>query len=333
MSISIYPQNLRGLTWSVAREDNIPSILQSAPSGMEVALQQAINPIRKWTLTYEYMYGYGSFVSDKTIASGNPNYPYSDLEILEGFWKSMGGQADDFLFYDPNLNHLGPGVLNTNWAANTYYGPNVSVYDGSHWQNCIKYGQSGNSTPSWNHSGLTTNDGTTQWIDKGIAPTSGSPPVLSIPNLLYQLQVWSDGAGNYYSPIQRWVGGQFFEDITDLNPPHTSYSGGIPSGVSIYADGVLQDSSQVGVYGPGLSLPLYTSGGLYLRWTPTSPPSPPATPVTITCDYLWRVRFGASQQGWEEFMSGLYTLGGSNSSQGSSAIQLRTSRPIFVVGG
>ena len=32
------------------------------------------------------------------------------------------------------------------------------------------------------------------------------------------LSLVTDGAGNFYSPIQRNFGGQFLEDITDLNP-------------------------------------------------------------------------------------------------------------------
>src|SRR5579872_2753416 len=50
----------------------------------------------------------------------------------------------------------------------------------------------------------------------------GPALVAGVPNApLAQLQVVTDGAGNYYSPLQRTFGGLFYEDITDLNTDPT----------------------------------------------------------------------------------------------------------------
>jgi hypothetical protein len=74
-----------------------------------------------------------------------------------------------------------------------------------------------------------------------------------VPNPRAQLQTVNDGVGNYYSPIQRSMGG-FLEDITDLNGAIQVYS----------AAGTLLTSYSVG--GPGLALPGSSFGGLYLQW-------------------------------------------------------------------
>lgn len=77
------------------------------------------------------------------------------------------------------------------------------------------------------------------------------------PNPSALLSVVNDGAGNYYSPIQRNLG-SFLEDVTDLN-----------GAIAVYVAGTLVTNYVVG--GPGLALPGFSCGGLYLAWV-----SPPA---------------------------------------------------------
>ncbi|HVJ09262.1 MAG TPA: hypothetical protein VM554_12850 [Acidisarcina sp.] len=76
---------------------------------------------------------------------------------------------------------------------------------------------------------------------------------------LAQLQLVNDGVGNYYSPVQRTLGGLFYEDVTDLN-----------GALTVYCNGVLQSSSSYTVQGPGLALPGASYMGLVIKW-----PSPP----------------------------------------------------------
>ena len=59
-------------------------------------------------------------------------------------------------------------------------------------------------------------------------------------NLQAQLPVVTDGAGHYYSPIQRNFGGFFWEDITDLD-----------GSIRVYANGTMV--TNYAIRGPGLA--------------------------------------------------------------------------------
>ena len=89
----------------------------------------------------------------------------------------------------------------------------------------------------------------------------GPAVVAGAPNLASTLAVVTDGFGRYYSPLQRTLGGLFFEDITDLNT-NTAVGG---SALAVYANGTLQTTSYA-LAGPGLVLPGSSYMGLYLVW-------------------------------------------------------------------
>lgn len=141
------------------------------------------------------------------------------------------------------------------------------------------------------------------------------PATLSgTPNLQAQLQVVNDGAGTYYSPIQRNFGGQFYEDITDLN-----------GSIAVYDNGTLKAlGTDYTIVGPGLALPGYSYMGLVIKWG-----SAPTGPVTAAFNFYFRVRFPSDKQEFTEFMNQLWTLGGSESSSGGALI-LKSSRPVQV---
>jgi len=131
-----------------------------------------------------------------------------------------------------------------------------------------------------------------------------------VPNPQAQLQLVNDGAGNYYSPIQRNMGGLFLEDITDLN-----------GALALYQNGVLVTSGYT-LMGPGLALPGYSFQGLYVKWSVI-----PAAPVTASFNFYFRVKCELDTQDYEEFMAGLWTIGGSGSKNGSGQLKLMTRRP------
>lgn len=158
----------------------------------------------------------------------------------------------------------------------------------------------------------------------------GPALVSSSPNVpLAQLSIVTDGAGNYYSPIQRTLDGVFYEDITDLN-----------NGITVYANGVLQVQYPTSGYtykvlGPGLALPTASYMGMYLQWN-----SAPTGPITAQFNYYFRVRFASDMQDFEKFLNagatgqyvagqggGYWTIGGSESVNGSGQLKLRTARP------
>ena len=148
---------------------------------------------------------------------------------------------------------------------------------------------------------------------------------------LAQLVLVTDGSGNFYSPIQRTLNGVFYEDVTDLN-----------GGIAVYTNGVLASAGtgagQYTVLGPGLALPGASYMGVYLKWGPGTPPMPP---ITAQFYFYFRVRFDTDSQDFEKFMNsgtnaassiagrggGIWTIGGSESMNGSGMLKLTTARP------
>lgn len=238
MSNAVWPALVRGLTYTILRTPEFATIVQTAPNGASIRIAQRRNPIWHWQLTYDYLYG--RFPSPNNTQA---YAPYTDIDVLQGFFLARQAQFDDFLFTDPKNHAVGPALFG------------------------------------------------------------------GLPNLQAQLQVVNDGAGTYYSPIQRNVGGAFWEDITDLN-----------GAIAVYANGVLTTAYTLA--GPGLALPGSSFLGLYLRWS-----SAPATPVTAQFAYYFRVRFESDTQDFEQFLDELYTIGGSGSKNGSGMLKLMSARP------
>jgi hypothetical protein len=151
----------------------------------------------------------------------------------------------------------------------------------------------------------------------------GPALILGSPNPHAQLQLVNDGAGNYYSPIQRNFGGQFYEDITDLN-----------GAIAVYANGILQNSVSGGtagaytIVGPGLALPGSSYMGLVIKWA-----AMPTGPINAQFNFYFRVRFPEDKTGISQFSSQHWTIGGSFGGSGSSSamsIMLTSSRPVQV---
>jgi len=142
------------------------------------------------------------------------------------------------------------------------------------------------------------------------------------------LQLVNDGAGNYYTPLQRNMGGQFFEDVTDLNAQgdaHYFPSAGTHN--KIFANGVQQSQSYPGntgdfdLLGPGLSIPGYSFAGLYLKWH-----SAPTAPITGSFMFYFRVRFEDDKQDFEKFLYRLWTIGGAEAGRGGGVVKLVSAR-------
>lgn len=208
---------------------------------------------------------------------------------------------------DPNDGIVGPGVLSTAWQArHTYYLGDSILDSNGHWQRVTTAGTSGYTPPTWNSSGGTTAEnppGTAIRTDQGLYPGG-------FPNLLTQLQLVTDGT-TWYSPLQINRGGQFLEDVTDLN--------GTPT---IYANGILQiKDTDYTIAGPGLAVPGASFLGMYLAWA-----SEPAAPITAAFRYHYRVRFETDAQDFDRFMNTLWTIGG-HGARGAGELKLVSCRP------
>lgn len=132
MSLQIYPAFLdvsgRGLTYNVSRRTINSTLKHDAPSGNQVRIQQYSQPMYEWTLTYDYL---KNVVTDKPPKTGGGTYPYTDMQILQGFCNAMYGSGQSFLYNDPNWNSVGPG-LSAGPTPNLFAQLQV-VHDGSNY--------------------------------------------------------------------------------------------------------------------------------------------------------------------------------------------------------
>lgn len=296
MSNTIYPAKIKGLTYTVMKTMEWSSIVQKAPNGDSLRIAQFQNPLWHFTLIYDYLY-------DTYYSPNNtmPYGPYTDLQALMGFFAARQGQFDDFLFLDP-VDYSASGMRSGVWAALTAYPLHAVVIDrNGHAQLATTAGTTGATYPVFSTSGGAVTDGSVTWVDQGYWPTG-------FPNAPVTLAVVTDGAGNYYSPLQRDCG-TFLEDVTDL----------VPNTLSVFAAG--SPTTLYTLAGPGLALPGSSWQGLYLKW-----PGPPAQPVTATFNFYFRLRFEEDTQDFERWAQGLWTIGGSNAKNGAGYVKLVTSR-------
>jgi len=301
MSNAIYPSLVKGLTFTTLKTPEFSTLVQGSPNGYELRVAQSNNPIWHFSLTYDYLYDTYSSAQNTM-----PYTPYTDLSTLMGFFMARQGKFDDFLFTDPTDHSVGPALQTTAWTRLTRQGLNTGILDsGNHWQKCTTAGTTGGSIPTFNHAGGTTADGSVVWTDMGAGYSGG------FPNLQAQLQLVTDGT-YWYSPIQRNMGGLFYEDITDLN-----------GSIAVYANGALQTGlgANYTLLGPGLAFPGYSFMGMYLKWV-----GHPTGPITAAFNFYFRVRFEGDTQDFENWAGGLWTIGGSSSKNGSGYLKMMTSR-------
>src|ERR1700690_2981314 len=315
MSLPIFPLTvpytaggLRGLTYPVMKSGEFGTTVAAAPNLYEQRIANYTNPRWHWTLIWNYLKSSTTDVS--TLYS-----PYSDYQTLQGFYLAQAGENTSFLFLDPSDNSVGPAMQTAGWRANwTPIVNAIIVVSANAWQATTVTGPTGWSQPAFGGSSQT--DNLLTWTKLGTA--SGT-----YPNPDAQLQIVTDGT-YYYSPLQRNFGGQFLEDITDLNT--TTAIGG--SALAVYADGVLQTAgTNYTLMGPGLYTPTGSYLGMYLKWTAGSPVVSPTGPITAQFNFFFRVRFETDDLDFEQFLSNVWTIGGPDSRNGAGYLKLMTARP------
>lgn len=306
MPLSIYPLAVRGLTWPVLKSHEFSTIVQQAANFYTTRIINSQNPIWHWTLVYEYL-------KDNPQDLVSTLAPYTDYRFLEGFLLANQGQFAEFLFDDLSDDTIGmrsqqpgspvyPSVFRT--STNYYLGSYIVDNNATpHLQLVTVAGQSGTTVPAFSVVGGTVISGAASFQDQGVF--NGA--------LAQTLAVVTDGLGNYFSPIQRNFGGQFLEDVTDLNT--SVYP------LTIWAYGVKQTPPAYQLLGPGLAIPGSSYQGLYLQWY-----SQPALPVTALGQFYYRVRLESDSQDIEQFMQQLWTVGGSSGKNGSGMLKLLSSR-------
>ena len=108
------------------------------------------------------------------------------------------------------------------------------------------------------------------------------------------------------------MGGQFLEDVTDLNTAN------IP--LTVWANGVIPSIGYT-VLGPGLAIPGYSFMGMYLKWD-----FEPVAPITGSFQFFFRVRFAMDAADFEEFLYQIWTVGGDSSKNGVGHMKLTSAR-------
>lgn len=296
MSNVLFPSAVRGLAFTVVKTLENSAIVQSSPTFSSARVLQATNPQWHWRLEYSVVFD--------NILNPNPSYTYTDLQIMLGFCQARYSNYDDFLFSDPDDNSIGPGVITAAWQPNTQYSFGSIIISASHAQQVTAVtgtGYSGGVTPAFSISGGSVVDGGLTWTDLGLGTNGGT----NWPNPQAQLQLLTSGT-TYYSPIQRNLGGQYLEDITDLNGSITVYDNGV-----LTTNYILQTG--------GFAISGSSWSGLNLVWT-----APPTGPITATFNYYFRVILEEPATDFENFVNMLWAIGGEQNVQGKGYLKLRS---------
>lgn len=299
MSSSLYPNNVKGLTYTVMRTPEFNTIVQESAAKYQVRIAQAQNPIWHLTLIYEWLYA--NYLSPNNTA---PYQPATDLDTLIGFFLARQGRFDDFLFLNPQ-DYSASGIRGGAWQPNRFYPVgSVVVPVAGHAQLAVSSGTTGSLFPTFSLTGGPTTDGSVMWVDQGFFPNGW-------PNAPVTLPVVQDASGNFYSPIQRNVGNLFQEDVTDL----------VPGTLQLFTAGA--PTTSYTLLGPGLAVPGASYMGLYVKWF-----SAPATPVTATFNFYYRLEFEGDTQDFEQWAYNLWTIGGDRAKNGTGYLKMQTSRPV-----
>jgi uncharacterized protein (TIGR02217 family) len=113
---------LGGLTFDVKRTIAYDTLVQTAASGRETVATWKETPTIHFEVVFEYLFDdmrYGS-TSDDTVA--DPADDYTQLEILEGFFRQLRGQFQPF--------YLRLADLTQNSADSVLMGQNIGTGDG-----------------------------------------------------------------------------------------------------------------------------------------------------------------------------------------------------------
>lgn len=317
MSLALYPLAVRGLIWPIMKTHEFSTNVQKSRNLFSTRIINSQNPIWHWTLSYDYL-------KDNPADLVASLAPHTDYRFMEGFLLSLQGQFAEFYFDDLSDDTFGmrsqqPGSISfpSVFRTLTFLYVGSYIVDNNaipHLQLVTIPGQTGSTIPAFNTGGGTTVSGQVTFTDQGVF--NGT--------LAQQVPLVTDGLGNYYSPIQRNFGGQFLEDITDLNTsvyPITVWAYGVRQTPGISSG----SGANYEILGPGLAIPGHSYQGMYIQWF-----SPPTPPITILGQFYFRTCMESDSQDIEQFMQQLWTVGGESSKNGSGMIKVASSRVALI---
>jgi hypothetical protein len=126
MSNDIYPNELRGLGFSVRRTPEFSTIMQTSANFVETRISQTEKPRWHWELKYNYLkHDPADLITD---------FDYTDLETLMSFFLAHYGAGESFLFLDEQTPdyYFGPALIgaspNPDAALIVVYDPVAGKY-------------------------------------------------------------------------------------------------------------------------------------------------------------------------------------------------------------
>jgi len=307
---AIYPLAVRGLTWPIMKSHEFSTLTPTAANFVRTAIGNSQNPRWHFTLVYDYL----KDNPGELVASLSP---HTDYRYFEGFLLSLQGQYGDCLLDDLTDDTFGmrsvaggPSGSPSSFKLNTLYPLGSYIVDNNatpHLQQVIQGGKSGSTVPAFSTSGGNTTTGGVIVTDTGVFPGASAQVVPLV----------TDGTF-WYSPVQRNFGGQFLEDITDLN--QTVYA------LKAWDNGTLKAlTTDYTIQNGGISGPGWSYQGAYLKWVGT-----PTGPITILGAFYFRLCLESDQIDIENFLRQMWTIGGSEGKNGSGFIKLQTSRLALI---
>lgn len=87
-------QTVRGLSWTERNlAPQMATIVQRSYSGRSLRIPKWQNPLWKWNFVWDY-------IKDKDVQAGNS--PYTDLQVLMGFFLKVQGAGQEFAYQPPD---------------------------------------------------------------------------------------------------------------------------------------------------------------------------------------------------------------------------------------
>ncbi len=243
---------------------------------------------------------YVAFAATDSVSSSSAVTDLSNVVQLKIPSGTTGSATIAFEFFDANSTSLllyaatiGPQQLEfvsqpvATWFSLSVYHLGDYVWDGTHLQQVTTAGTSGGTTPTWNHSGSTTNDGSVIWTDRGAAPisvtiTSVLPTASSYP--------MPDSVFDHFvgQPTQVLLPGIFSAPLTNFSHTSTNLFTFAGATFGTLTGRVLSDLQPIGGFVP-LHDWTITSNTATTITTPrpaARPPHPPTSPNAITGDMM-----------------------------------------------
>lgn len=316
MTLAVFP-SLPGLTFTVLKTPSFATLDESSPNGYEVRIPQTTDPIWTWEFIFDFLHDY--FWGDFTTVS--------ELRTLMGFFNQNYGKAGSFLYTDPDDNYVGPALVSSspntplaelplvNDGAGHYYSPISRTLNGVVWEDVTDL----NGSIAVYADGTLANEGSSagQYTIVG--------PGLAIPgySFLGLVLQWNSGLATWEADHSYALGAQILDPAGHVQQVTVAGTSGTPNPPAWNDTG--------GTTADGTGSLVWQDEGAYAG---------PSGPITAEFNFYFRVRFSTDNVDFEKFAGigttgafvsgqggGYWTIGGSESQNGTGYLKIRTARP------